>query len=356
MKEFISLGGENVLVHPRGKPVGIDKYEYMIEWGGYDVKIWDNPEKPPANGHVRVRYGADVLAEYGWDESQQRLLDWLASLGFVPYSEFGEKLTRVDLNVCVPIAVSELESLIQNGHAVSRVRKNVTWKDCLNAETYEIGQPSRVQMRIYDKKVELRNELDKNPRKHNLTIQRYIGTDWINSGRPITRIEFSIGRTTMNSWGEDNKPIYTLADFRARERAIVELLTRHWYRILEHPKVRGHENTAKLHPHWETVDAEFQRCYDGSTAKLEKVKKKVSVDPKRLKQMLRGIVIKVGAKQHGSVESLHEMRTVASRIVRALLTNEDIEVWNNIVAVFETQNCCKLGSDEGLEEFKQFAG
>jgi len=354
MKEFIFLGGEKVLVHPRGKPVGNNKYEYMIEWGGYDLKIWDNPEKPPALGHVRVRYGAEVLAEYGWDESQQRLLDWLASLGFVPYSEFGEKLTRVDLNVCVPIAVSEFESLIQNGHAVSRVRKNVTWKDCLKAETYEIGKPSSVQMRIYDKGVELGNELDKNPRKHLLTIQRYIGADWINSGRPITRIEFSIGRVMMNCWGENNKPIHTLAEFRARERAIVELLTRRWFRILEHPKVRGHENTAKLHPHWETVDAEFQRCYDGSTAKLERVKKNVSVDLKRLKQMLRGIARKVGAHQHGAVKSLLEMRMVVSGIVRGLLTKEDLDVWNNIVAVYETQKCCKLGVDEGLDEFKLF--
>ena len=135
---------------------------------------------------------------------------------------------------------------------------------------------------------------------------------------------------------------------------MVDLLTKKWFRILAEPKVRGHENTASMHAHWEVVRAEFLRCFDGSTVLLERVEKHVSVDMKRLGQQLAGIATKMVAFKYGNVESLTEFRLLASGMLRALLHKEHIEKLQNIVAAFETQTGGKLGITEGLDEFKAF--
>ena len=349
LKEIISLGGEDVIIHPRGKSVGNNHYQYCLEWGGYDLKIWGNLESKPSLGDVRVRYGAEPILEYGIDECQRRLLGWLSGLGFTPHSKFGERLSNVDVNVCVPISVGDFESLTRNGQCVTDVKKEGIWKSCGKVQTYSIGCRDRILLKIYDKKAELTSTCE-NVRKRELTILRYIGDEWFNSSRPVTRVEISIGRDALKGWG-----INSLAEFRARERDIVDLLTFNWFRILAKPKVRGHENTADLHPYWKTVRAEFLRCFDCSTAPLERVKKNVSVDMKRLRQQIAGCVLKVIAYKYGKVKTLSELRMLAAGIVRELLTHDDFEKLNNIVDVFEAQKNCKLGNVEVLDEFKRFA-
>ena len=308
-QQFITLGGENVLVYPRGKNVGNNKYEYLIEWGGYDLKIWGNPDSNPVLGDVRVRYSAEVILEYGIDEAQRRLIDWLSTIGFTPYPDGGEKLSNVDINVCVPIPVSEFESLQRNGHCVTRTKKNVIFQNDNDAETCCRGDRTRTQIKIYDKRVESNDKSD-NFRKTLLFVQRHIGDEWFNSDRPITRVEFSIGRDRLKEWKTPNsdRGINSLAEFRAMERNIVDVLTFQWFRILAKPKVRGHENTAELHPHWVTVRSEFLRCFDGSTAPLTKVKKTVSFDHKRLLQQYKGIARKLIGFKYGKPRSMFELR------------------------------------------------
>ena len=346
-KELISLGSvDNIIVHPRGKSVGNNHYPYMLEYGGYDLKFWGNLEREPQNGHVRVRYAAEAVLEYGIDEAQRRLLDWLSGLGFTLTEE---RLSNVDLNICVPIPVGELTSLLENKElCVTDVQKDSRWRNHGKVETFYLGSRERTLVKIYDKRVELTSKCD-NINKLMLTIQRHIGDEWFNSNRPITRVEFSFGRVTLKGWG-----INSLADFRAREHSIVDLSTFGWLRILAEPKVRGHENTALLHPHWLSVREEFLRCFDCLTAPLTKVGKKVSLDHKRLGQQLRGILRKLVGFKYGKVESLSEFRQCCCAIIRDKAEQEDVEKLNNWVAAFQSLKNCELGEDEGLEEFKLY--
>jgi len=84
-----------------------------------------------------------------------------------------------------------------------------------------------------------------------------------------------------------------------------------------------------IHPHWETVQATFQRCYDGSTAKLERVKKNVSTDLKALGKQVAGSVLRMVAYKYGHVESLSKLRMLAGFVVRDLFSQEHLEKLNN---------------------------
>jgi hypothetical protein len=344
MNEFVSLGGvDGIIIHPRGKSVGNNHYPYMLEWGGYDLKFWGDPESEPSNGHVRVCYRAEVTLEYGIDEAQRRLLDWLSILGFTLDHE---RLSNVDLNVCVPIPVSEFVRLIDAGHCVTQVQKNGAYKKYNEVETYFLGSRNRTQMRIYDKRVEL---IKCDFRKVCLTILRHIGDAWFNSDLPITRVEFSIGRDRLKGWD-----INSLAEFRAREHDIVDVLTGEWFRILKDPKVRGHENTAQLHPYWVAVRSEFLRCFDGSTVCLSKVQKTMSVDLPKFGAAVMGYLRKMVGYKYGDVKRLSEFKLLACDMVRELCTSEDIEKLHNFVVAFKAQKNCTLGESKGLEEFKEF--
>jgi hypothetical protein len=132
-------------------------------------------------------------------------------------------------------------------------------------------------------------------------FQRHcVGDEWINSGRPITRVEFRLGRDALKCFG-----VNTVKDLQERERAIFDLLTMDWLRILKDPKVRGHENTAELHPIWERVRTLFMTYFSG--AEVESVewqrKDKTSCDPVALKKQALGCLSKAFAAQYGKQNS-----------------------------------------------------
>ena len=54
--------------------------------------------------------------------------------------------------------------------------------------------------------------------KETFFIARYIGDEWINSDRPITRVEISLDREALKYLG-----VNTFADIKEREHAIVNL-------------------------------------------------------------------------------------------------------------------------------------
>ena len=153
----------------------------------------------------------------------------------------------------------------------------------------------------------------------------------------------------MNQYG-----IYSLADFRAMERAIVDVLTWQWFRFLACPQVRGHENTTPLHPHWEKVRSEFDRCFSGSSAPLAKVEKYVSPDVSRLELQYRGLEKKILALKYGRMASVEEARRVAALYARDGVDKKYVEDVNNIVASYEIRNACKLG--EGTTEMIGYDG
>ena len=351
----IELGGENVIVSPIAKKtVGVIPYPYLLEWGGYDIRICADWEKQPELGDVRVRYGAIPLLEHGVDPAHQRLVDWLAKIGFTTTQE---KLTRVDVNVLLLEPVTDFKSIIDAGCYVTQAKNRGEWGSMKDITTYQIGNRKSTFFRMYDKRSEMLNDVG-SP-KWKLTIDRLIGWDVWASGCPITRFEFSLGRTFMKKYG-----IYSLADFRAMEQDIVDVHTWQWIRFLASPKVRGHENTAPLHPHWEKVRAEFLRCFPGSTTSLQEAREAVkrakanaAPDVYRLVLQYRGLQRKILARTKGRSASVEETKKRAAALARGCVNQEFHDEMNNLVDAYQIRNDCTLGQQdveciEGFEDYQ----
>ncbi|GHT25071.1 hypothetical protein FACS189419_10030 [Planctomycetales bacterium] len=65
------------------------------------------------------------------------------------------------------------------------------------------------------------------------------GEEFLIDGLLLTRIEFRLGRDALKHLRID-----TIADLEEKESSLAEWLPRNWFRLLEEPAVRGHENTA----------------------------------------------------------------------------------------------------------------
>jgi hypothetical protein len=196
------------------------------------------------------------------------------------------------------VPVQEIIRLFEEGHVVTKLRKgSINFKNgtCIKKETLTLGSVSKVEVCIYDKGKELRAK-KKNIVKEADFISHCVGDEWINSGRPITRVEFRLGRDALKSLG-----VNTVKDLQEREHAIFDLITRDWFRILEKPKVRGYENKAALHPIWERVRTLFLTYFSGSeveTVEWQR-KDKTSCDPAALESQALGCISKALAARYG---------------------------------------------------------
>ena len=222
-----------------------------------------------------------------------------------------------------------------------------------------MGTTAKVQICIYDKGKELRSKKS-NLIKETLFVERCVGDEWINSGRPITRVELRLGREALKCLG-----VNTVSDLKERECGITDLITHDWFRILKDPKVRGHENTAAIHPAWERVRSLFRSYFSG--AGIEDVvwekKQSVSCDPVALEKQALGCLSKALACRFGeqsgrraSVElangwvdrvqnDLHEKLNIFAEHVR-LKTGIELGV----------SACEPIGYDSELDDFRDHVG
>jgi hypothetical protein len=307
---IITLGGEEVLVMPTGGRAGGLLYKYRIMCRGVEILIHSNP--PQGRQPVRIRYLAESVQggrDRFFNTHNEFVLPFLKRLGLVIHTE---KLSRVDAQVMFDVDVKEIIRLCEDGHLTSKLRKgSIDFKNgfCWKKETLTLGSVSKVEVCIYDKGKELRAK-KKNIVKEADFISHCVGDEWINSGRPITRVEFRLGRDALKALG-----VNTVADLQERERAIFDLLTMDWFRILKDPKVRGHENTAALHPIWERVRMLFNVYFSGSAVETVEWqrKDKTSCDSFALKRQAMGCLAKAFAYDFGSQVSSQSTVDLATR-------------------------------------------
>jgi hypothetical protein len=250
-------------------------------------------------------------------------------------------LSRVDAQIIFDVPVTDIICLFEEGHVVTKLRKgSINFKNglCLRKETLTLGSVSKVEVCIYDKGKELRAK-KKNIVKEADFIAHCVGDEWINSGRPITRVEFRFGRDALKALG-----VNTVKDLQERERAIFDLVTLDWFRILKDPKVRGHENTAALHPIWERVRMLFNTYFSG--AEVETVvwqrKDKLSCDHVALEKQALGCLAKVFACRHGKQENCQRSVELANDWVEHV-QKELHEKWDNLVGHVEVKTGFTLG-------------
>jgi hypothetical protein len=145
---------------------------------------------------------------------------------------------------------------ILSQQAIKKARKAAIYLRSDVPETYRIGNIDDVQICIYNKHREMRHMEEG---KRQLVIIHCIGDEWFNSNRPITRVEFRIGRSALKCF-----QINSVDDLLKREQGLIDVLTHDWFRLLEKPRIRGKENKMALHPLWERVRALFFEHFTGS--------------------------------------------------------------------------------------------
>ena len=294
----ITLEGEDVLVMPTGGRVGGLLYKYRIIGGGVEFLFHSNP--PENRQPVRVRYFSESVqgsrnrfydAHYGF------VMRYLKRLGLVVHAD---KPSRVDMQILIDVPMVDFCRFRFANQIVRKVRKRAYFGvvDIVD-ETMTWGNLPKVQVQFYDKGKELRSK-KANIVKEADFIARCVGDEWFNSGRPITRIEFRLGREALKSFG-----VNTVDDLRQRERGIVDLLTSDWIRILKEPKVRGHESAAALHPVWERVRSLFMEHFSGSEVADVKWERKrdLHCDPAALERQALGCLSKSLAARFGAQSS-----------------------------------------------------
>jgi hypothetical protein len=300
----LDLDGVEVLVSPKGGLAGGDHakggvvYKYRFFCQGVEFLIHSNPSKHIQP--VRVRYGAESVQGHRnrfFDVHFGFVLPLLKRLGLTVQED---KLSRVDMQCLIDVPMSEIEPLLRrnSSYMVTKLRKLHHFGTTTRIETIELGSVGNVQFCFYDKSRELRAKKS-NIVKEALFIRDCVGDEWYNSGRPVTRIEIRLGRDALKALDVDS-----VSDLQKSERAIVDLLTTEWLRILESPKVRGHENSAAIHPIWERVRNLFFQYFTGSEVDVHwNRKESVVCDPVALELQALGCLSKALAYSFGEQES-----------------------------------------------------
>jgi hypothetical protein len=293
-KDFCTeIGGYEVLVGHSGANAGLHyKYRFIID--GVVFLIHHNP--PKGRQCVRIRYGATALIGRDLFTLHSAVLAFLHSLGFTVTDE---KLSRVDMQVLVKRQVSDFVLPILRGHAVKKSRIEGIKNRSEKIETYTLGTSGRLELCIYDKRAELNHALSQDPVKYHLMLRHCIDPEYFFGGGSITRIEFRLWRDALRAVGID-----TVQDLQEREYALVDWLTTHWFRLLEKPKIRGHENTASIHPLWLEVQALFRKWFSGISDDNKPVewspRESVSCNPVMLEKQAAGCLASSIALRFGS--------------------------------------------------------
>jgi len=297
----IEVVGEEILVMPTGAKVGGMLYKFRFMCRGVEFMIHSNP--PKERQPVRVKYHAEsLIGNHFFTVHEQFVMPFLKRLGLVVHAD---KPSRIDMQVMIDVSVDEVSRLIRNNHLVTKLRKRKFIETDKHVETVYVGLNSDVSLVFYDKSKEMRSKR-KNIVKDTFFVERCIGDEWINSGRPITRVELRLSRKALKCLG-----VNTIADLKERERAIVDLVTTDWIRLLKEPKVRGHENSAEVHPLWERIRNLFMNYFSGAEVGnvVWEKKQNVTCDASALEKQALGCLSKALACRFGEqvdvTESVH---------------------------------------------------
>ena len=354
--EIITLAGRGVIVHPSGSRIGV-YYAYHISFEGYDVFIHHDENPKNDNPQIRVDYRAESVQKYGLYGAQAVLLDFLGQLGF---TKLEERLSCIPLQIMIDEPVSAFTKLYLGDHDVGKAcnfrinGKKKKWGKQI--ETFETGDKERIHLSIYDKRSEITKKYNgETAVKYDKTIE-HIGKEWWDSNRPITRVEYTLGRAVLKALS-----INSLEDFQRRERAIVQYLTCNWFRLLKNPKVRGTENDAEIHPLWERVRLLFFQyfsCVEVPEVKWEKPAR-VSLDSERLGKQGMGCIKGVAAVGYGKQRTPASLRQVFHHIVDCYFRDEGddmFEKYNHHVDLVQIAKGVEFRKEGGavLESWESF--
>lgn len=243
---FVEFGGFVWKVSEKGANAGFFKYKWVVESHGVKVYIHSNPRGncPP----VRVRFGFECLARTNLFVAVETLKKALLDVSFD--WEY-ETLSRVDMQVLIPVDIYEFIEAMKGNCIVTRCRgKCEIVSDCHSMRVQTITfRSSSAELCIYDKKAHLESA----DSVYYTTFHRWI----LGFSDPefLTRVEFRFRRGMLRRYG-----ISSFDDLRRSQRALPQVFGRDWFRILSRDKVRGSENEISLAPIWQKTLDLFE-CY-----------------------------------------------------------------------------------------------
>jgi len=290
-----NLGGFDVIVDPCGGKVGGNTWHYKFHVFGVTFLIHQNPNNTQ---QVRATYGAEALAINPLPALHRHVREFLAALGLTVTKE---TLTRVDMQVMVDARLEDFLIPILELKAIMKMRKDAIYRRSGKCETYRAGDIDKVQVCIYDKRAEMRR-MDLG--KQVITIEHCIGAEWWNSNRPITRVEFRVGREALKCFR-----VNSVEDLLKRERGLINILTKDWFRLLNGAKIRGKENKMQMLPLWERVRSLFFEHFTGDEIRDVEYRKRepVSCDPVALEQQAEGCVASAFTFRYGEPASFADV-------------------------------------------------
>lgn len=254
---YINFGGFIWLVRASGAGVGFFKYKYVMESHGVKLYLHSNPQKsiPP----VCVRFGFECLARTDLFRAVDTLKECLSNEYF---SIKEEKISRVDMQVMLPVNISEFVTAMQAGPRVC-TRCRGGFQMFVNLKTGKIEtitiHSENCELCIYDKH---RQVMTADPVYYDTFCKMFLGDEMAMVPKNLTRVEFRFKRGFLRRYG-----VETFEDLEKSAFALLEIASRDWFRILERDKVRGSENEIADAPIWAHTRAAFEYYFKESNSR-----------------------------------------------------------------------------------------
>jgi hypothetical protein len=113
-----------------------------------------------------------------------------------------------------------------------------------------------------------------------------------------------------------------MRDLQQIEPALVEWLTTKWFRILDAPKIRGHENTQRVHPVWQEVQEAFRAWFPGINGVRREVqpnrKRRISCESTPLIKQAGGCLATAIALQFGKQTTKQQLMHLVNSVLETI--------------------------------------
>lgn len=222
------------------------RFKFQLKSAGVTLLINEGETREAPT--IRIIYGYDALFGKDFKTVHDDLIRHLKSIGFTLDQE---KLSRVDLQVTLATPFQLINYAFQNDCIVSRLRRwsNYSQGEHCNQQLETLRGGQDLQICIYDKFRECQSSGNMEKLEDCL---RASGQDTFH----LTRVEYRLKRRVLNAMKID-----TVDDLYSCMPDLIEFLTSAWFRILNEPKIRGHENDQQVSGFWQEVQSAFRSVF-----------------------------------------------------------------------------------------------